>query len=377
MNKKLSISYIAAFLLLMVIPTAAFRLFGSWIDKTNYEQRTLAEKPEFSINEINAYPSSYEAYFNDNLPFRTQFIELDSLIKYFVFQESPSDRVVLGEDGWLFYNPGGVHYNPMADYCGQSTISQEEMVQAAQKLVQARDQLAALGKEFVVMLTPNKECIYSDKIPAEYPKAAEETRCDQLVAYLREHTDLSVVYPKEQLLEAIKDYPEYSFYYKTDTHWNYLGAYVGAKALLSELGIEMPELSEISIEKIDYTGDLAGMMGLTKYLNYDWDYAVSGYSSGKDVQLEFIGENFSDPTKYLGYTAKDADQRKLCVLRDSYTTAMTPYLTSMFSESVLLHRGIYTPELLAEIDADVVVLQVVERELESFLQFTVDVEDAA
>lgn len=367
MNKKLSISYIAAFLLLMVIPTAAFRLFGSWIDKTNYEQRTLAEKPEFSINEINAYPSSYEAYFNDNLPFRTQFIELDSLIKYFVFQESPSDQVVLGEDGWLFYNPGGVHYNPMADYCGQSTISQEEMEQAAQKLVQARDQLAAAGKEFVVMITPNKECIYSDKIPAEYPKAAEETRCDRLAAYLREHTDLSVVYPKKQLLEAIKDYPEYSFYYKTDTHWNYLGAYVGAKALLSELGIEMPELSEISIEKIDYTGDLAGMMGLTKYLNYDWDYVVSGYSSGKDVQLEFIGENFSDPMKYLGYSAKDADQRKLCVLRDSYTTAMTPYLTSMFSESVLLHRDIYTPELLAEIDADVVVLQVVERQLESFL----------
>ena len=373
MKKNISYLYIAAFILLLIAPTIVFGIFGDMIDQTNYEQRSAAEKPSLSIGNINNFPAAYEAYFNDNIPFRTQLIELNSLMDYFVFQESPSDMVVLGKDGWLFYNPGGVHYNPMADYCGESTLTEEEMALSAQMLLQARDQLAMLGKEFVVMVTPNKECIYGDEfMSSKYPDATDETRCDRLIAYLNENTDLRIVYPKKVIENAIDEYPEYSFYYKTDTHWNHLGAYVGARELLSELGIEVPELADVSVEYIDqYSGDLTGMMGLTKYLKYDGDYSVSGYANADDIQMEFVQDDLNDPSKFVKYTTKNQDSRKLCVLRDSYMTAMTPYITSQFNEVVLLHRGIYTPELLAEIDADVVVLQVVEREIESFLTFTV------
>lgn len=374
MKKTLSYMYVAIFLLLLIAPTIVFGLFGEWIDQTNYEQRAAAEKPAFSVDRIGEYPAAYEAFFNDHVPFRTQLIELNSIVDYFVFQKSPSDMVVLGEQGWLFYNPGGVHSNPMADYCGQSTLSDQQAKQAAQMLISARDYLASHGKEFVVMIAPNKECMYGGQyLPSRYPQAAEQTRCDQLIGYLKENTDLRIVYPKETLRIAIQEHPEYDFYYKTDTHWNYLGAYLGVTELLHELGTELPGLSEIAIEPIAFgTGDLIGMMGLTKYLQYDQDYSLSGHAEPTNTVLEFLKSDLNDPTQFMRYTTERTDLQKLCVIRDSYATAMVPYIVPHFNVTTFLHRGLYTPELLAEIDADIVVLELVEREIEALLDFTVD-----
>ena len=72
-----------------------------------------------------------------------------------------------------------------------------------------------------------------------------------------------MVYPREELLEY-KD--QYSLYWHYDTHWNYLGGYIGAKALLKELGIEIPEVEELTITQNASSGyDLAGMMNLRRY----------------------------------------------------------------------------------------------------------------
>ncbi len=373
MKKKVSYAYVASFLILLVMPTVLFTLFGEFIDQVNYEQRNAAQKPVFSLSSLNAYPSAYETYYNDNLPFRTQLIEANSLIDFYLFRESPSDMVVLGKDGWLFYNPGGIHYNPIADYCGTSELTKEQMAQIASQLITARDTLEDKGKEFVLMITPNKECIYgTNYMSDDYPVVRQTTRSDMLVEYLRSKTDLRIVYPKEELIKKIQENGDKNFYFKSDTHWNHLGAYVGARQLLLELGITLPAMEELEItENNGYSGDLVNMMGLSKYIKSDWDYTLSGYSEGVEINKEYLKE-MEDPEKFVRYSTVGKDERRICVLRDSYTTSMTPYITSQFNECYLLHRGIYTPELLAETNADIVVLQVVEREIESLLTFTVE-----
>lgn len=51
----------------------------------------------------------------------------------------------------------------------------------------------------------------------------------QIVDYLREKTDIPIIYPKERsnLLDS-----GYELYYKTDSHWNQIGGYIGARSLL-------------------------------------------------------------------------------------------------------------------------------------------------
>ena len=67
---------------------------------------------------------------------------------------------------------------------------------------------------------------------------------------MRENTDLRVVYPYEELIES-KDKLDNNIYYLTDTHWNFVGGYIGSVELLKELGIDMPSVDDdaISITK--------------------------------------------------------------------------------------------------------------------------------
>ena len=251
------------------------------------------------------------------------------------------------------------------------------MAQITSQLITARNTLEAKGKEFVLMITPNKECIYGlSYMSDDYPVVRQPTRSDMVVEYLRDKTDLRIVYPKEELLEKIQENDDKNFYFKSDTHWNHLGAYIGARQLLLELGITLPTIEELEItENKGYSGDLVKMMGLSKYIKNDWDYILTGYSEDSKINKEYM-EELEDPEKFVRYSTVGKDDRQICVLRDSYTTSMTPYITSQFNVCYLLHRGIYTPELLAETKADIVVLQVVEREIESLLTFTVETDCA-
>lgn len=248
MSKKLTAAYIIAFVLFFIAPTIIYNLFGVYLDQINYEQRNTAEKPVFSLETIGEYPKAYEEYFNDNLAFRTQMIEANSLIDFYLFRQSPVNKVIIGKDGWLFYNPNGKDGDPIADYRGSNLFSQEQLLQMANNLLEARDSLRAQGKDFVVYIGPNKESVYGDDyFPSDYALDASYTRADQVVEYLSENTDLVIVYPKEDLQQTIENNPDLTFYYKTDTHWNALGAYIGASKLLGEINADIPDFSDLEI----------------------------------------------------------------------------------------------------------------------------------
>ena len=78
MRKKMSAAYIAAFMILFIAAPIIYNIVGPYFDQTNYEQRNAAEKPVLSVGSIRDYPRTYEEYFNDHLPYRTQMIEINS-----------------------------------------------------------------------------------------------------------------------------------------------------------------------------------------------------------------------------------------------------------------------------------------------------------
>jgi hypothetical protein len=101
MRRLFSKSYLVLFILLFYAPVIVFGLFGKYIDSVNYEQRQAAEKPEFSIKKIDEYPQAYEEYYNDKLPFRSQMIEINALINFRLFKQSPVRKVIVGKtDGY-------------------------------------------------------------------------------------------------------------------------------------------------------------------------------------------------------------------------------------------------------------------------------------
>lgn len=356
---------LTAFIVLICFPWLFWIFLEKYVVSTNYENRNPAERPKLTLDNYGTYPKEYDAYFNDNIPFRNNLIIINNAIDYFIFNRSTSDNVIIGKDNWLFYSKES-DGDPIGCYQGNNLLSKDELSAIAKNCINQRDFLKSQGKEFVIFIAPNKERVNYEYMPERYGTPKESYRALQVVEYLRHNTDLRVVYPYDELMQAKESIDE-NIYRKTDTHWNYIGAYIGAKALMAELGIDMPAINskEITITKgNNVSGDLAGMLNLTKQLSFaDVEYTVSGYNTHnmKTIEIDF--------NNAFIYHSEGADPRKIYVLRDSFSTHMAPYIGSQFNDSYLRHKNSYSYDDFKNQNPDIFVYETVERyigELENF-----------
>lgn len=348
---------LAAFILLVCFSKGVWIMFGKYFDSTNYENRELASKPEFTTENYLNFSSEYTDYVNDHLQFRNYLISLNADIDCFVFKKSSNNDVIVGNDNWLFYS-SVADGDPVACYQGTNLLTEEELEAIAHNCINQRDLLAEQGKEFVIFIAPNKERIYSEYMPKHYGEPAENYRALQIYNYLIENTDIRVVYPYEDLMNAKKILHE-NIYYKADTHWNSIGAYIGTYALMDELGIYMPSIynNEISINVLCSAEciDLANMLNLRHYMFFgDNEYIVEGYNRHDCKELEYEYGLYR-------YQSINADERSLFLIRDSFATAMAPYIGSQFNDSYMIHWDTYSSEDLSEYGPDIVVVETVER----------------
>ncbi len=258
---------------------------------------------------------------------------------------------IVGKNGWLFYNGD----DTLRDYSGTDLFSMAQLEKLRTHLEVFDSELAAQGCEFVVFIAPNKEEVYAEYMPDSYGQPAAYTRAQQLYDYLTA-SGLRVVYPIEELREAVAAHPEYCFYYTEDTHWNDLGAYVGACVLLKEFGIEWPSVEQLSIEPtIVNAGDLANMLGKKAF---NINYNIYGYTDHPLIMADFSS---SSVTRFM---SAGADERKLMIVGDSFANALSGYLATAFDQVVVSHdRQNYRPSLLTKEQPDIYVYEIVERYL--------------
>ena len=370
MKKSIAKLYTVLFVAAICLPWLVWLIFGNK-SAESAENRELAELPVISETGYEEFPSVFDDYVNDNMPFRDELIRKNSQVNLYGLKSATDDRVVLGKDGWMFLNDPG-DGNTVGTYMGLDIYSEEQLAHIADNMRKTDEYLKARGKEFVILILPNKERVYSDKMPDYFGQPGELYKVKQVVDYLRTHTDVRVVYPLQEMLaakETVKSLDviqseehkndEVTIYHKYDTHWNGIGAYVGAKALLDELGIVVPAIDAPST-KITYvdngSADLAGMINLSKdFVNKEDDYHVSGYDSH---DCECLKDDF---TTEIIYKANDADERKLFIARDSFTSAMAPYVGSQFNESYMYYDRNLTQDIIEKENPDILVYEVVER----------------
>lgn len=353
------------FLLLLLLPLVCMNRQADAVSEN--ENRALAPSPLEAINEGAEFSSAVDAYISDRLGFRNQMLTARRLLNARVFRDAPDKRVIVGEDGWLFYhaeeNGDG---NTMHQYLGSFLYSDEQLQQIAENLERTRAYLAERGCEFVLMIAPNKETVYADRMPVKYRllRGDNQSCTVQLIDYLRQNTDLRIVWPYEELMSFRREHPDTDIYLRLDTHWNGLGAYIGAGALLRELGIELPApVIEDFMRTVCRDKDLYMMMGLTMLNREDIDYIPDWYPL---PTAEFINGGFTGEWEY--YTT-DADARRVLICRDSYASAMHAILGSYFSYMDLCHFTTFRQELIDEKQPDVFVKEITERYQEQLLSF--------
>lgn len=368
MAKRRSVLWIIMFIIVIMAPSASFVLLKDYVDAENYENRNKIERPKLSFGNFDTFPEEFEKYYNDNLPYRNQLVMLNNSIDYFGFKQSSSDKVVIGKDGWLFYSSKS-DYNPLEQSLGYWKYTEEQLKAITDNLIVTKRALERRGIEFVLFIAPNKETIYPEKLPDYYEFQDEESSTEQLIKYLRENTDIRIVYPYKELIKAKEERPDLILYRKTDTHWNKAGAYIGAVSLAEELGVTMPGIDEVSFSQVcPLKGDLANMLNIPEEegeIDYNIDY-LSEYHTTKE----------ETSAGYLFYT-KGADQRDLFVKRDSFSTAMAPCIATQFENSVFIRSEYFKQRYISEYNPDIFVLETVERYLPVLEEFRVSCIDVS
>lgn len=203
---------------------------------------------------------------------------------------------IFGKENWLFLqNPNdGDSYH---DYIGDNAYSEKEMASIASHLMEQKAAVEATGAEFVLLLIPNKEIIYAEKMPTYIQRVSEETKTDKLVTYLKQNTNLLIIYMKDQY-NAYKD--AYQLYYKTDTHCNMQGSFLAIAELLNKKYDKQIKLENTVFEEHmhNYCGDLSVLIGRQDRYNIDTVYFLPQSSVSENQKVEdslmLIGDSFSE-----------------------------------------------------------------------------------
>ena len=311
--------------------------------------------------------------------------KLESWLSAFLWQTGISinpDQVLIGYDGWLHL--GDENSRTISVTRGAATKWREKRSkEIARSLLNWDRWLQAQGvQSMTFMLSPDKATVYRETLPHWVRTSTGDT----IASVGRDASPL--VLDLRHALQAIASTSEHQLYYKTDTHWNSLGA-AHAFALLGERlqgmdpALHWPIEAPIVVEnKRNISGgDLSNLLRISNEIK-DTAIRVRIEHSGrfttnvtdfetKEVLLKNTLAAIDFPHKTVHtHTPQALNSRRVLWMRDSFGIALTPMMAATFEETVQVHwrRGMTEnarifQQLVKEWKPDLVVFTVVERDV--------------
>ena len=172
----------------------------------------------------------------------------------------------------------------------------------------------------------------------------------------------------DHIAGALAAHSEEPVFYRTDHHWTSLGAYYGYTALLEAMGETPLPLGKAETVSDDFYGTLYSSSGvhwvppdtIERYVREDAVTVEDVYGGGKhglyvdsfleekDQYASFLGGN--QPLYIVRNSAASSD-KKLLLVRDSYSDSLAPFLCRHFAEIHLLDLR-YNKTSVAQYAAD-------------------------
>jgi hypothetical protein len=356
---------IGVFMTMLVVPLACF-CAGIGTRPSEFEADRLHAKPELkSIRQTAGFIAGWLDYFGDHFGLRSPLMHAHAVMSVRALHTSPSPSVIVGREGWLYYADDSA----LDDYQTAQLFTTEDLETWRRQLTSDRDWLRSQGAALVFMVVPDKHVIYPEFLPSSIHRLHREYRSDQLVAYLRAHSDLTIVDTRAALM-ARK--PQERLYSTTDTHWNNRGAYVGYEALIEAAGRLVPGLAPLSrdaftpVERDENGGDLAAMLGLDGMLReHVLDLMPRTPRRARLVEPADLHEGY-DVARVVTEVA-DASLPRAVVFRDSFMSALVPFVSEHFSRAVYMWQNDIDREVVSREHPQLVVLEIVGRRQQTYV----------
>jgi alginate O-acetyltransferase complex protein AlgJ len=276
-----------------------------------------------------------EKQIDHKLPARSDLIAAANSIRLAV-TGGTGEQVRAGKDGWLF----------LTDEIRSESGSDSHMRTRIDLLATVSNLLGQQGVKLVVLLVPDKARVHSDRLlTGRYP-TSNESKYQQAIDQLSEK-DVTVV---DILTPLRKQAANTDVYYRTDTHWNQLGARIAAHAIAVSVGNMHIPLQTVMFESradvapTERAGDLIRMIGLESAPSFlrprnDDEAAVtttqaspdqpSGLFGDAGVDVVLTGTSYSLRGNFHGYLQEALSTKVLNGAKDGggLLQATKQYLT--------------------------------------------------
>ncbi|WP_455503182.1 alginate O-acetyltransferase AlgX-related protein [Blautia sp.] len=346
----------------LVLPNLIWAGFSGYFNTENNENRELASFPQVSLASLGDFPSQFEAFYKDHVPFKNALVNFNNFIDTEFFQTTKIGDVVIGEDNWLFYLPSKDGENAMADYQKTNVYSLEQSAEIAAKIEKVRDWFLDNGVgQFHYYVAPSKETIYSEYMP-DKPEVigVGDSRMETFARYMKENSDVEFDF----LADYLEKYSEkYQLFRKYDTHMNNLGGYITNEKIVEDLTGECLPIGAIQVMMgtNPCRGDLSRMIGRYKELDDDREYGLDHFHDG--VRYKVKKEKNEGGEEILKvFKSNSSNEKTLMVIGDSFRLRLEKYMPYRYQKTVFVRIDDFNQELLEKYMPDDVILITVERD---------------
>ena len=289
------------------------------------ENRNLRQVPAFTWRALRegSYTAALETYLEDQFPLRDGWMGLKTRWEWLLGKREFHDVFLCG--GALIGRVGeGDRW--------------EQNLGFVDRLAEKTDIPVYLG------LIPTAAEVWKDRLPHGADSADQS-------ALLKEARGTGAVWA--DIAGALAAHSEEPVFYRTDHHWTSLGAYYGYTALLEAMGETPLPLGKAETVSDDFYGTLYSTSGvhwvapdtIERYVREDavtvedvyggetHGLYVDSFLEEKDQYASFLGGN--QPLYIVRNSAASSD-KKLLLVRDSYSDSLAPFLCRHFAEIHLL-----------------------------------------
>ena len=227
------------------------------------ENRPLRPWPTFADGPRTArrWIEDFNGYFDDHFGFRRLFVRLYHRIGYRVFGVSGSRKVLIGKEGWLYY----AGENAIEDYRGTTRLSEQQAARWVRHVEGRRRWLAQRGIGYLLVVVPEKSTVYPEYLPEYVTKVGTD---NQRLQFLEALAAGSGVRPVDLAEVLIASKEQAALYYKYDSHWTPLGAFIGYREVMKRVAEMLPKVELQTLQDFEQRpvaikhGDLANMISL-------------------------------------------------------------------------------------------------------------------
>lgn len=341
-QSRIDIIFLLIFFILLCVPASNI----SQDKKAAGENRYLAKKAVFiKDSKFNLkYGKEFNNWFSDRFYLRNEIIRTNMILSCMI----NSKNCKLGE---VTYDKKHHLLYREFNFWGMKPIlkdKKEILKTYADNLDYFQNYCDNSNIDLYLLIVPRQADYFDFDMPDKRKYTANPA--DEVIDYMRNNTNSTIIYPKQAMAEANKISP---VYFKTDHHWTKKGAYTGYSEVIKEIQKNHPNVKLLDENKLEKYYDKRVSEWWDKKLNRGQTYKHMKlpsfyakkvldtpylyYKNPEFKNLEKIDSEFTVSTRDVHFKYPNGAKEKVLVVGDSFGCNFFEFMPYSFSESLYVY----------------------------------------